>query len=154
MIIHVEWSSWTINKSFRRQVDRQDSTDYAKGGIDLCSAIENRFERFRLIETRRTPGDQDYTIVVAAADVQLDLQLTRHPSETDCHLIDCRKYDQCMAIRLQAITHIRLSLPEIKENLAKWNSIVESRLNIHLMPFIDTCFLYKIQENSLSICLY
>lgn len=83
MVIHVERPGRTVNEPFRGQIDGQNRTDHAQSGIDLGSAEQHRFERLRLIEPRRAARHQDYTIVVAAADVRLDFQLTRHPSETN-----------------------------------------------------------------------
>ena len=82
MVIHVERASWAVNEPFRGQIDGQNRTDHAQGRIDLGSAEQHRFERLRLVEPWRTARHQDYAVIVQAADVRLDFQLTRHPSET------------------------------------------------------------------------
>jgi len=85
VIIHVKWTRWAVNEPFRGQIDGQNRADHTQRGIDLSRAEQHGFEGFRLVASRLGSRHQDDTVIINAAEIRLDFQSARHPSETNRH---------------------------------------------------------------------
>lgn len=81
VIIHVKRTRWTVNEPFCEQIDGQNRADHAQCSIDLGSSVKDGFEGFRLVGARSISWHQNNAVVIAAAQIRFNFQLTRHPSE-------------------------------------------------------------------------
>lgn len=81
VIIHVKRTRWTVNEPFCEQIDGQNRADHAQCGIDLGSSVKDGFEGFRLVGSRSISWHQNNAIIIAAAQIRFNFQLTWHPSE-------------------------------------------------------------------------